>query len=325
MKFVILSEKGKNYQVYFHEALKRSDVLYSDYYLSDTTLFDKFLQKLHGTKKIPMGIKKMFHFLWTIRFHLLKLNKFIKNEDCIILVYRSWYALFEEGLDKYLKNINSKCKLVWVFGDIVSSYKVELSNITKKFDKILTFDFEDADKYGFTYYPEIYSDIDLDDDNSIPKTTVLFLGAAKNRMSIIAKTFKKLNDNGIKADFYIAAAKDEDKVYSENIHYINFMDYYDYLRHVKKSECLIEFLQDINNHGWTTRTSEAIFFGKKLLSNNVKLKEAPFYNPDYISIFENPDDINIDFLVKKVNNIDYNFKDKLKFEKFAEFLKQECL
>ena len=112
MKFVILSEKGKNYQVYFHEALKRSDVLYSDYYLSDTTLFDKFLQKLHGTKKIPMGIKKMFHFLWTIRFHLLKLNKFIKNEDCIILVYRSWYALFEEGLDKYLKNINiNKYKL----------------------------------------------------------------------------------------------------------------------------------------------------------------------------------------------------------------------
>lgn len=44
------------------------------------------------------------------------------------------------------------------------------------------------------------------------------------------------------------------------------------------------------------RTHEAVALNKKLLTNNPQLKNAPFYNENYISIFDSANNIDSIFL-----------------------------
>ena len=59
--------------------------------------------------------------------------------------------------------------------------------------------------------------------------------------------------------------------------------YKDYLEKVKSSKVLCEINQE-NQSGLTVRALEALFFKKKLITNNVSIKEYDFYHPANILV-----------------------------------------
>lgn len=62
------------------------------------------------------------------------------------------------------------------------------------------------------------------------------------------------------------------------------ISYPDMLDRVKASRCLLEVIRG-DNSGWTLRTMEALIYGKKLITTNKHIIEAPFYTQANIYIW----------------------------------------
>lgn len=63
------------------------------------------------------------------------------------------------------------------------------------------------------------------------------------------------------------------------------LDYEDVLDYVSQTNCIIEIVQN-DTAGPTMRYSEAVFYNKKLLTNNKNIVNFPFYNSNYMKVFE---------------------------------------
>ena len=83
------------------------------------------------------------------------------------------------------------------------------------------------------------------------------------------------------------------------------MDYGEIIDVVKKSNCILEVVQK-GQSAITLRTLEAVYYRKKLLTNNTNIKKYSFYDPRYIQIFTNIDEIDFDFVKEKIN-INYKY------------------
>lgn len=57
--------------------------------------------------------------------------------------------------------------------------------------------------YGWVYYPLVYSEVHIEDNNDIPESDVYFVGKAKDRLSEIISFFEKCDAAGLKCDFHI--------------------------------------------------------------------------------------------------------------------------
>ena len=99
------------------------------------------------------------------------------------------------------------------------------------------------------------------------------------------------------------------------------MDYGDNLQHVIHTKCLLEIMQK-GQIGYTQRAVEAVCLGKKLLTNNPIIKDAPFYKQEFISQFEKSGDIDIAFInnIPDSELIDYQYKEKLSPIELLDFI-----
>lgn len=135
--------------------------------------------------------------------------------------------------------------------------------------KIYTFDQVDAQKYSlnwltqFLKYPQF-------NNNAYITSDFYFLGFEKNRKHIIENLREQLKQYNL--DFRVINNSKNTISYSENISNINM------------TRCLVEIVQN-GQAGLTLRALEAMFLGKKLLTNNRGIKALDFYNPNNIFIY----------------------------------------
>lgn len=134
--------------------------------------------------------------------------------------------------------------------------------------KLHTFDLDDATNYDMIYHNTFYN-MNVKLQKTQPLYDFYFLGAPKNRGDQIQETVNLLKD--YKCLFITPASLSDFITYKEN------------LEHIKKSRCVIDIVQK-NQHDITLRPLEALSFKKKLLTNNVNIKEYAFYNPNNIFI-----------------------------------------
>lgn len=148
------------------------------------------------------------------------------------------------------------------------------------------------------------------------------MGRAKKRLPLLIKLYKLLRENGINVLFEIVGAKESKRIYEdENFRYIKQISYNEYLERCSQAEFLLEVMQSASHSGYTTRVLEAISLGKKLMSNNTRLKDAPFYDKDMLSVFTSENDFDVSF-VKKAVNPGWKYNDEnYSAEALLEFLK----
>lgn len=139
--------------------------------------------------------------------------------------------------------------------------------------KLHTFDRSDATKYGMIYHNTFYNmNVKLEPTRTF--YDFYFLGAPKNRGDKIQEVQSLLE--GYKCLFITPASLADFITYKEN------------LEHIKDSRCVIDIVQK-TQHDITLRPLEALSFKKKLLTNNVNVKECAFYNPKNIFILGEDD------------------------------------
>ncbi len=221
------------------------------------------IQKYYNCNNIWLKICRKLNILNSFFYSSWK-NE-IEKYDVVILGENG----YSKSISKYIKKKNKKCKIVMYFwNNIDDAYKKHLQD--ENIDEFWTFDKEDAKKYNMKYNPQFYTkDIQL--KSSCQEFDILFLGRAKKRKNEIMALKNILEQQNLKCKFIII----EDEK--------DYIQYDEYLELISKSKCILDYNQE-GQVGLTLRPMEALFFSKKLITNNSDIKNYDFYNPKNIFI-----------------------------------------
>ena len=293
-KFVVVKPIYGNIYEYCYKDLENIENI--DLLKGHIKFKSKFQEKIylkHFTKKYKLPFRR----LWNRKFYKTKFNK--KDNLIFVLSYVDENLIKYDSI-KYLKKKYKNSKFILFLSDLVIHRRLntDFNEVKELFDKVISFDYEDCKNYSLFNYPLVYSapkelkSIEEDID-------VYFCGKAKDRLNIIMDTFYKLKENGINCLFMISGVPLKERVEQEGLVYLDkFMSYEQNLEYIKRSKCLLEIMQE-GGTGYTLRTCEVVAYNKKMITNNIILKDAEFYDENMISIFNNIEDIDIDFIKKE--------------------------
>jgi len=314
--YVIYQIPSEYYRVSYSDLFQREDVLYIDSFPYRKLKFKKALHRIHHSKKINSFIRLPAKNLW---YHSYFSDSFlIKRPLCFVFNARWMQYEYLQDYVLYLKKKFTKAKFVCFYQDLVNKHLgAEPNQIAHLFDLVLTYDKGDAEMYGFEYHPTVFSNFPVSIDYTIPESDVYFVGLAKDRLNIVIDIFYKLRAEGLICDFNLSGVALNQQIKEEGLNYIDKMNYIENLKHIRRTNCILEVVQN-NAKGSTIRTWEAIMYDKKLLTNNLSIKDDFYYNKQFISLI-NDGNIDIEF-IKQENLYNNPFKKHISPNNLLEFI-----
>ncbi len=301
-KFIILGSHRDYCEVMCTDLLNQNNVYFENKFDSLNNQMIKFIKKKHLGDVNNKFHKVAFEKIWYSRY--LDEKKISKKDKNFFVFFDANIHLREEGYLDYLrKKYNGYIILIAVnkFG-CYKTHDIEYFN--KNFDLIFTTEPNDSKKYNYIYLNGIYSVVDKAQDVSKIEHDIFFVGGNKGRLKILHDIVRKLNENNIQNKINITGVKECDRNLDLKINY-KYMEYREVVNNVISSNCLLDVVQE-GQGGVTLRTMEALVYNKKYLTNNETIKESVFYNPKYMKIFKEVDDISIDFILDK-EEVNYNY------------------
>lgn len=250
---------------------------------------------------------KAGNVLWTSIAHYFW-KKGLNNTDENVLFIKEWHPILYDV--KFIESLRKKYKLkiVLTLHNRVKNKRNpfvgvdhKLEDMRKICDLITTDEPEDSSLYGFPYFPDPMSNMFENAKFPIDQD-VCFCGADKGRFDTIKMISKLASKNNVKTDFIIV---NNAKYHVKGITFSGMNKYTEIIKQDLRSNCILEVLQPGQN-GYSLRMEEAVILGKKLLTNNPLVKTSQFYNPKYIQYFDNPKDIDWNFVKERIP-IDYHY------------------
>lgn len=287
----------------------------------------RFLHKLfvlHNHPLINTKVDLPFKNVW---YPLYFENRFEDNKPICFVVYG--YYIRPDYL-RYLKRNYPNCKIVKIHRDLIKLWEKRNPDFKqedmKLFDLTLTYDFNEANKYGIQHFTEIESKIDVLRSEQYPLYDVFFAGRAKDRLPLLLAISDYLTENDIKHCFMLTGVQKKDRVSKKGIVYLDKdLTYKDMLFYSVNSECILEIVQN-SASGYTSRFLEAIMYDKKLITNNKAVENDKFYNENWISVIGDPKEIDINFIRNKCQvNFQYSgeFSPVVLLNKIEKLLEDE--
>lgn len=145
------------------------------------------------------------------------------------------------------------------------------------FKDIYTFDYEDAVKYHIGYRHTPYKKF-AEAENGKLHYDAIYLGKEKGRKDSIQCMYDFFIQNGMDVKFMVLGSDNPDIAIHAPIKYQN------YLSMIGKTKCLAEVNAD-GQSGCSLRFLEALFYKKKLITNNPHIVNDPYYNYENVFIF----------------------------------------
>ena len=278
------------------------------------SLFLKIIRKIHFSSKVNRIINIPFKQIWAV-----DLSQYVTDMST------EYYFIFTNAtlcpiLPKKLIDLKNKGNVhyIMLWGDPYNSeYSVQARYYYSKikFDYIFNINYNEAVERGFiyTYVPYNYK---KPNDKFILKNDICFAGAAKDRLDFLLKIYENLISNGISVSYRIVGVDKKQQRYNDKIVYNKQVPYESILETVYESNCILEVLA-YKQTGATLRYYEAVVNNKKLLTNNKNVVNLPFYNPDYIHVFETADDIDTKWIIER-SNVDYHYDGRFSMSHFVD-------
>lgn len=215
------------------------------------------------------------------------LGSWIKNIDkysCIIIQA----SLITSKIPDYLRKRGYKGRIIYWYWDPVSG-SVSPYKVNRNICELWSFDKDDCERYEMKFndtYHVFQEDNDNQDYNI--KYDFTFIGKDKKRYNELIALKNYLNKLNYITNFYIVATKEYliniKKEYSKPVQYRKIIEI------VKQSKVIVDISQN-GQSGLSQRCMEALFYNKKLLTNNKNINKYPFYNSDRVFIFNQIDEI----------------------------------
>lgn len=201
-------------------------------------------------------------------------------------------------LVRFIHSVNPKCRIIiWLWNRVVISKK-----LFAKYAQIFSFDEKHARENGYSFVNQFYFDDVLQKNRSKDKRTkVFYVGYDKKRKDILEQIADWLKTLGVEYEFLLK--KDNNIAYNATSKICLLdkeIDYYEVIKRINDCTCLLEL--NINGQqGLTLRALEAIYGGKKLITNNTSITEFPFYSHKNVFILgiDNEEEL-VDFLDSEI-------------------------
>lgn len=230
----------------------------------------------------------------------------------IVIVIRGEY-LNVETIRLMKKRFVSDCRFILYQWDGTSNNPNSIE-ISKEFDRVLTFDVKDSDLYGWVYRPLFYLENHI--EHSVKDIDLLYICSLHSERVRILNELKQICDkNGYT---YRAVLYEKKYIYlkrkyiDRKTEYINASDS-DVTYHpltidqtyklYGRSRVVVDFTHP-GQTGYTMRTIECIGNKCKLITNNAFIKEADFFDKNNISIYQKSLIIPPEFLCKEYKSND---------------------
>lgn len=159
-----------------------------------------------------------------------------------------------------------------------------IEELKKEYD-VYCFDQKYSKKHGLTFVEQFYilDQVDPIRDSKI-RQDYYFIGAEKGRWKALKSLASQLEKADLSYLFHILGQEQPTSL--EGVHFLEkALSYDEVIRQIKASKVIVE-LNKKGQEGLTLRALEALFYGKKLLTNNPKIKDYDFYHPDNILIWD---------------------------------------
>lgn len=254
----------------------------------------KALRRIHINLRIGL-IHPWLNSTWTDRL----------NEYDTIIIHAS---ILTPPVVRYINQVKPEIRvIVWYWNPVCKSEPIK--SFSSLNCEIWTFDEQDAEKYGLKHNTQYYfNDIDIEKNAS---EGALFVGGDKGRLSYLLDIEKRLKKVGVNTDFHIVRTSGRDK---ETYKYQNRISYSETLKKIASNNIIVDIVSD-GQHGLTLRPLEALYFNKKLITNDENIINRNFYNKNNIFILgtNNFSDLG-SFINSPVNIADANILEYYDFD-----------
>ena len=178
--------------------------------------------------------------------------------------------------------------------------------------ELWSFDANDCDKYNMFYNTTYYfKDLQLPKSKK-EKVDVFFCGLSKGRNSFLFTIQNRVEKMQLVPYFHIV---DEQLPIEEQKPRLSYQENLEYISSCK---AVLDILQE-GQDGMTLRVMEALFFQKKLITNQLSLVKADFYHPNNIFIIGKDDWNNLkSFMSTPIVPISEEIKYKYDFFSWVE-------
>lgn len=129
------------------------------------------------------------------------------------------------------------------------------------------------------------------------------------------QVYEKLQKEN-KCEFHIVGVDEREQVFPEQIVYNRPLKYGEVVKKILGCDCILEVINE-GQDGNTLRFKEAICYNRRLLTNNQSVYESEYYNPDWIQVFDSPDQIDVEW-IKKAIDVKYDYDGRYSPVKFLE-------
>lgn len=219
-------------------------------------------------------------------------NIVIKNGEKIDLFWKSvlhkynkiimFDSIADLSFQKLLLNICGTNSRIYIFYwnsiRFRPSYILDRYKISKKI-YLATYDQYDSRLFNMKYYGTCYcKNIVLQNKEKI--YDVFFCGRIKKRGRILNKYYLLFKEKGLKSLFYVYGNVEEKVAFTLKQ---SFMDYRDYLSVLENTTAILDISKN-QRSGLSMRVMEALFFHKKLITNNRNIRNQEFYNKNNVFI-----------------------------------------
>lgn len=303
MKYIYYTQHNRHVDICMADLFKADNVTVLDGTLKPiNNIILKALRKIHLSRKINKVIYLPMKRIWLNS----RMPKFDANEEyCFIFIDSAPIAIDFPYLKRLRKKSGGRIKyLLFLFNPVELFKKNTLYNLNYMgYDYVLTYDFEDSKKYGFIHYNVPYSIVvkeKLEVENDL-----YLICRNKGRLPILHRIFQDSLDHGAKCSFRITYVDVSEQKYKDMIIYNQYIEYDEVIKETLKCNCIMDMLST-GHTGVSTRYFEAVCYNKKLLTNNKNIVNLPFYNPDYMRIYEKPEDIDWEWVKERVH-VDYHY------------------
>lgn len=279
--------------------------------------FDEYVTKQLFNELNDVVVRDVFRFRGKIGRRITKLLKQSESDKLFSLslsIKKNELAKFttiiifddypDLNLLRYLKKNTNHCNIkLWFWN--VPNYDID---IYKKYCSMYCFDQMFCKEHSIKHIDQFYFPKSTFSSNYMILNDVVFVGVDKNRNKILSELADKFDVAGINYQFILIDAESTNdtriQYEKEQLKYSEVVDA------CLGSKAILELVSD-NQRGLTWRSLEALFFHKKLITNNKSIIDFDFYNKDNIFIYGVDSECNLrEFIERPFVGVDEKITEK---------------
>lgn len=253
---------------------------------------EKWLNRIHFSYSLNLKYNLPFKSLWFRRMYRQKFD----NDLPLCFVYLGGNSIrFDGGWCDYVRKMDKRNRQIVWHGDLISKkINWDYEELRRKVDVCLTYDKAEAEKYGIDMLPDgaSYSKLIPNDTSGEYDYDVYYLADIKDRYDMILSVYHYLHNNGVRCCFLLAGVPESKREKLEGVSYISSISYEENLKHVVRSKCILEIKQGGSKDNFTLRHSEAVAYGRRMLTNS-HVENCQAFNEGQLCVFDKAEDIDV--------------------------------